>query len=109
MFLLISVTAISPVTLITTLNLQVFQHIDSKVEHLLLLLREIPDCATEEEQLKMFIKFIQYHQHIINLSAKLNNFCKRTLGHVTLSTAVVIGFLSFHAILVSLFLLISSF
>lgn len=99
--LLINVTAMSPFTLVTTLNLQVFQHIDCKVEHLLLLLKEIPNCTTEEEQTKMFRKFIQYHQHIISLSAKLNNFCKRTLGHVTLSTAVVIGFLSFHAILVS--------
>ncbi|XP_030746991.1 uncharacterized protein LOC115875627 [Sitophilus oryzae] len=65
--------------------------IDVRIDHLKEVYDNIFETDNEEEQFKRFKLWVRYHQDIIGLCEHLNRISKRTIGHVLLIAAIVMG------------------
>ncbi|XP_066251429.1 odorant receptor 49b-like [Euwallacea similis] len=83
-------------TAILSLQNQVCQFIEDKTKHLSVLFNKINAAGTSTLQYQQFSFCMEYHQYILKLCEQLNHTSKKTLGHVTLSTSLVMSFFLYH-------------
>ncbi|XP_066142193.1 uncharacterized protein [Euwallacea fornicatus] len=93
---LLSFWTIIAFTEILNIQYQICNLIDDKIKHTAWMFNKINTAGTPTLQYQQFSFCIKYHQYILKLCEYFDNTSRKTMGHVTLSTSVVMSFLLYN-------------